>query len=135
MRLLACAGIAGVGLCILGLAWAGPTASTELRITVWPKGKDGRALNWRLRCKPAGGTLPHRRSACRVLASLGGNPFRPVPPGTICTPVNGGPAVALVRGTFRGRRVWSVFNRSDGCQIERWNRVRVLFPIRVPPPT
>ena len=23
------------------------------------------------------------------------------------------------------------FNRSDGCQIERWNRVRVLFNGRV----
>jgi hypothetical protein len=43
--------------------------------------------------------------------------------------------VAVVRGTFRGRRVWSVFKRIDGCQIERWNRVRVLFPITVAPPT
>jgi hypothetical protein len=63
------------------------------------------------------------------------DPFRPVPPGTICTGLNGGPAVAVVCGTFRGRRVWSVLKRIDGCQIERWNRVRVLFPITVAPPT
>jgi Subtilisin inhibitor-like len=91
-------------------------------------------LTWSLRCHPAGGTLPRRQRACRVLTSLR-DPFRPVPPGTICTGLNGGPAVAVVRGTFRGRRVWSVFKRNDGCQIERWNRVRVLFPITVAPPT
>jgi len=59
------------------------------------------------------------------------DPFRPVPPG-FCTQVNGESAVALVTGVFRGRRVSTSFIRTDGCQIERWDRVRVLVPVRVP---
>jgi len=55
-------------------------------------------------------------------------PFRPVPADTACTEIYGGPHVAEVRGRFRGRRVSAQFTRTDGCQIERWNRVRFLFP-------
>jgi hypothetical protein len=134
MRSRACAGIAGIALTFLAFAWAGSAASTELRITVWPKGKQGRSLTWTLRCNPAGGTLPRPGRACRVLASQA-RPFRPVPPGTGCLQVSSGPALALVRGTFRGRRVWTWFKRNNSCETARWNRVRVLFPIRVPPPT
>jgi hypothetical protein len=134
MRSRACAGIAGIALTFLGFAWAGPTASTDLRITVWPKGTQGRSLSWSLRCNPLGGTLPRRARACSVLARQS-RPFRPVPSGTICTGIYGGPAVALVRGAFRGRQLRTWFRRTDGCQIARWNRVRVLFPIRVPPPS
>jgi len=132
MRSLALAAVAVV--MGFGFAWAGPTRSTDLRITVWPKGKESRSLTWSLRCNPPRGTLPHRSRACRVLSSLR-DPFRPVPPGSVCTGINGGPAVALVRGTFRGRTVRAWFKRTDGCEIERWNRVRVLFPVRVPQPT
>jgi hypothetical protein len=89
---------------------------------------------WTLRCNRTGGSLPQRARACRLLASTP-HPFRPVPPGTICLGTNGGPAVALVRGVIRGHRIRAAFNRKDGCQIERWNRVRFLFPIEVPPPT
>jgi hypothetical protein len=134
MRSRACAGIAGIALILLGPASPGAAAPTNLRITVWPKGTQGRPLSWSLRCNPAGGSLPRPVRACRVLASMA-RPFRPVPPGTICTGIYGGPAVALVRGTFRGRRLRTWFKRTDGCQIARWNRVRVLFPIRVPPPS
>jgi hypothetical protein len=33
-----------------------------------------------------------------------------------------------VRGTFRGKRVWTWFKRRDGCEIARWKRVGFLFP-------
>jgi Subtilisin inhibitor-like len=134
MRVGACAGIAGIALAFLGFASAASSTSTDLRITVWPRGTQGRSLSWTLRCNPAGGTLPRPARACRVLASQSA-PFRPVPSGTICTGIYGGRAAALVRGTFRGRRLRTWFKRTDGCQIARWNRVRVLFPIRVPAPT
>ena len=114
-----------------GLAVAGPAAaqsSTDLRITVWPDGKGNGSRTWTLRCNPLAGTLPGRAKACRTLATLKA-PFAAVPKGAICTQINGGPAIAYVRGTFRGRRVTTWFNRRDGCQIERWNRVRGLFPI------
>lgn len=122
-------GRAAVLAAALGLV--GPAAaqsSTDLRITVWPDGKGNGSQTWTLRCNPVGGTLPNRAKACRTLAALKA-PFAPVPAGAFCTQINGGPAVAYVRGTFRGRRVTTSFNRSDGCQIDRWNRVRVLFPI------
>jgi hypothetical protein len=114
-----------------GLAVAGPAAaqsSTDLRITVWPDGKGNGSKTWTVRCNPLGGTLPNRTRACRTLSALKA-PFAPVPNGSVCTQISGGPAVAYVRGTFRGRRVSTWFNRSDGCQIERWNRVRTLFPV------
>jgi hypothetical protein len=44
-----------------------------------------------------------------------------------CTEIYGGPAVAHVRGTFRGRPVDAWFNRSDGCEVGRWNALRFLF--------
>ena len=113
------------------LAVAGPAgaqSSTNLRITVWPDGKGNGSKTWTLRCNALGGTLPNRVRACRTLAGLK-SPFAPVPAGAVCTEINGGPAVAYVRGTFRGRGVAAWFNRSDGCQIERWARVHVLFPV------
>lgn len=107
---------------------AAAQSSTNLRITVWPDGKGNGSTTWTLRCDALGGTLPSRARACRTLAMLKA-PFAPVPRGTVCTEVSGGPAVAYVRGTFRGRPVRAWFNRSDGCQIDRWNQVRVLLPL------
>ena len=36
-----------------------------------------------------------------------------------------------MRGRYEGRRVWVRFSRENGCHIARWNRLRLLFPIRV----
>jgi Subtilisin inhibitor-like len=104
-------------------------AQVDLRILMWPQGKQkaARPLRWTLRCRPGGGTLPRRERACkRLLAQRA--PFRRVPKGIACTQVYGGPDVAEVRGKFRGAPVASRFSRTDGCEIERWNRVRFLFP-------
>jgi hypothetical protein len=94
--------------------------SANLRITVWPRGAGSPARRTALRCPSAAG-------ACRRLVALPGSPFAPTPPGTVCTQIDGGPAEALVTGTFRGRRVWARFDRHDGCAIARWDRVRFLF--------
>lgn len=103
------------------------TAATDLRIAFWPKGPKGRVLvRWTLRCKPVGGTLPDRRNACRRLSPLT-DPFKPVPDGAVCTQIYGGPQVARITGTFRGRRVSATFNRLGGCEITRWDRVAFLF--------
>lgn len=102
---------------------------TDLRLTVWPQGRDGPSHTWTLRCDPAGGTLPRTARSCQMLASLP-DPLAPIPPGTACTQVYGGPQVARVTGEFRGRRVWVLLQRRDGCEIARWNGVRFLFPVR-----
>jgi hypothetical protein len=44
-----------------------------------------------------------------------------------CTEIYGGPQVARVRGYCRGAQVRATFNRTNGCQIARWNRVAFLF--------
>jgi hypothetical protein len=86
-----------------------------------------------LHCEPGAplpwsGTHPDPAAACRRLARIR-RPFAPVPAETACTQIYGGPQVARVTGTYQGKRVWARFNRTDGCQIARWNRVRVLFPV------
>jgi hypothetical protein len=103
-------------------------ASTSLQITVWPNGEGhaGKRV-WTLRCVPVGGTLPRRAAACRRLAPLR-SPFAPTPKNVACTQIYGGPQEALVTGRFRGRPVHARFNRKDGCEIGRWDRVRFLFP-------
>jgi Subtilisin inhibitor-like len=124
-----------VALALAALVGASPSESSasgarvDLRIVMWPEGKQktDRPLRWTLRCLPRGGTLPRRKRACERLLSLR-SPFRGVPKNVACTQIYGGPQVAEVRGSFRGRPVAARFNRTDGCQIERWNRVAFLFP-------
>ena len=103
-------------------------ATVDLQVTVWPKGKETRqTVTWSLRCDPAIGSLPGPSRACRLLRALR-DPFAPVPPDEVCTQIYGGPQVALVRGTFLGRRIWTYFKRTDGCQTGRWNHLTFLFP-------
>jgi hypothetical protein len=107
-------------------------ASTSLHVTVWPHGPRGPSREWTLRCAPTGGTLPHAVTACRKLAAMA-RPFRPVSPDAVCTEIFGGPQTAVVTGRLRGRRVRARFDRHDGCEIARWDRVRFLFPVATGP--
>ena len=109
---------------------AAPAApSGKLTITVWPQGqREGGARRWTLECGPAGGTHPRAERACARLAATP-NPFRPVPRDAMCTQIYGGPEEALVTGTYRGARVNARFNRVNGCESARWNRIAVLFPV------
>ena len=131
--------VLGLSLAVASVAVAGSAvaaaAKTELRITIWPRGKDepNRKQTWTLRCNPTGGSLPKAVLACRQLARVP-RPFRPVAPDAVCTRIYGGPTVAQVRGTLRGRRVSATFSRKDGCEIARWDRVGALFPIFVVAP-
>jgi hypothetical protein len=103
-------------------------AATSLQITVWPNGREHSPKRaYTLTCAPLGGTLPHRRSACTKVAALQ-RPFAPTPRQTACSQIYGGPQEAFVVGHFRGRRIRSSFNRRNGCEIDRWNRVAFLFP-------
>ena len=99
--------------------------TTSLEISVTPVG-DGPTKLWTLRC-PDGGTLPDAAQACEQLLELD-DPFAPVPKDTACTQVYGGPQEADVTGTYRGRPVDAHFDRGNGCEIERWDKVDFLFP-------
>lgn len=107
---------------------ATPAPKTALRISVWSEGRDagGTPAVRTLRCKPAGGTVRRPADACRRLLALKA-PFAGVRKDMACIELYGGPEQALVTGTLRGSRVYASFSRTDGCQIERWNRVAFLF--------
>lgn len=108
--------------CASGSAQA--ESGTDLTITFWESGAGkGEPTRWTLRCNPARGTLARPVIACRRLAEAGRKLFTPVPPDAICTQIFGGPQVARVVGTVKGKRVWATFSRQNGCQISRWNAV------------
>ena len=101
-------------------------STTSLEISISAGGKDGPTKLWTLSC-PRGGTLPQPTRACSRLDAVD-KPFAPVPKNVACTEVYGGPQVADVSGRFHGRPVNAHFTRTDGCQINRWNKFRFLFP-------
>jgi hypothetical protein len=97
---------------------------TTLTVTYWAVGTEaGKRESWMLACAPARGTLPRPVVACARLAAGGWRLFAPVPKGSVCTEIYGGPQVALVVGVVQGRRVWAKLERRDGCEIARWNRL------------
>jgi hypothetical protein len=120
-RAVAVVAAAALVACATGSA---QSADTELRVTYWANGLgQGEPTRWTLACNPARGTLPRPALACARLAERGARLFRPVPRDAICTQIYGGPQVGRVVGSVEGKRVWTTFNRVNGCQIARWNRV------------
>ncbi|HZF89844.1 SSI family serine proteinase inhibitor [Streptomyces sp.] len=91
-------------------------------------GADG---TFELDCHPSGGSHPDPAGACRVLdrsTRWGSDTFAPVSGGAVCTMQYGGPATAHVTGTWAGRPVDTTFDRSNGCEIDRWDRLVPLLP-------
>jgi hypothetical protein len=103
---------------------AGTSSTTTLRISFWEDGSGGQPDVVRtLRCNPAGGSLARPARACARLAAGGTKLFAPISPRTACTDIYGGPQKALVVGTVAGKRIWATFTRTNGCHIDRWQRV------------
>ncbi|MEW2614265.1 SSI family serine proteinase inhibitor [Streptomyces sp. NPDC047880] len=84
-----------------------------------------------LYCDPDGGSHPDPDGACAALerdTRWGQDLFAPAPEGGFCTMQYGGPATAHVTGTWAGRPVDATYDRRDGCQISRWDRLVPLLP-------
>ena len=126
-------GRAGLLLCLLVAAGCGsgtgggdaaeppPQPGYDLQITYWPTGKDGESLEATLTCDPNGGTHPEPAKAC---AALDAHPeaLHPVAMDVACTQIYGGDQVAEIRGTGPdGATIRAILNRSDGCEIARWD--------------
>ncbi|WP_405554511.1 SSI family serine proteinase inhibitor [Streptomyces sp. NBC_01171] len=82
-------------------------------------------------CHPEAGDHPDPAAACRVLdenTRWGQDTFAPVPPDSICTMIDGGPATAHVTGYWAGRPVDADFSRRNGCEIARWDRLVPFLP-------
>jgi hypothetical protein len=124
-----------------------PAKADHLRIAVADAGALGQDRTYSLLCHPAGGTHPQPEKACAALdaavkdgrmdastaadrtrrAKLGG-PFAPVPSGTPCTMMHGGPATARITGIWHGKSVDARFDRSNGCEMSRWDRLVPALP-------
>ncbi|MEU6069461.1 SSI family serine proteinase inhibitor [Streptomyces sp. NPDC047082] len=107
---------------------AGP--GDHLTVTVRHAGA-GRNGTYVLSCHPAVGSHPDVGGACRAVdrnTRWGREAFAPVAPGSVCTMLYGGPATAHVTGTWAGRPVDATYDRSNGCEIARWNRMVPLLP-------
>jgi hypothetical protein len=100
-----------------------PRSETHLEIEFWPQGVGQESRRSTLDCTPDSSL-----KACQVLASARDNLFAPVPKDVACSEIYGGPEVAEIRGTFRDQTVNARFNRTNGCEIERWERIRFLLP-------
>ena len=99
-----------------------------MTVTFWPQGKDGPSQEATLTCDPAGGTHPDPEKACLLLAS-DPEALEPVPPDMACTMIFGGPEEATVVGVVNGQEVDAAFSRSNGCELDRWNRMAVLLQL------
>ena len=105
-------------------ASAATTATTALRVTYWEDvAKPSESITWTLRCNPARGSLPRPARACARLAAGGARLFARMPRNIVCTEIYGGPQRARVVGTVNGRRIFATFARSNGCEIDRWQRI------------
>ncbi|WP_439681411.1 SSI family serine proteinase inhibitor [Embleya sp. MST-111070] len=101
------------------------------RLTITVTDAPGGAGVYTLECHPAGGDHPAPRQACERLDSVtmwGRDPFAPVPHGAMCTMIYGGPAAAHITGVWAGRPVDAAFDRTDGCEIARWDDLVPVLP-------
>ncbi|GGN02764.1 hypothetical protein GCM10011578_025360 [Streptomyces fuscichromogenes] len=109
---------------------ASAVADDHLTVTVRHAGS-GRDGTYELSCHPGAGSHPDVGGACQALdrnTRWGRDTFAPVAPGTVCTMLYGGPATAHVTGTWAGRPVDAAYDRSNGCEIGRWDRMVPLLP-------
>jgi hypothetical protein len=107
---------------------AEPRPTTELTITLWPEGREGESVEATLTCDPPGGTHPNPESACTELAA-DPDALEPVPPDAVCTLIFGGPEQATLVGVIAGEDVDVAFARSNGCEIDRWDRLAALLQV------
>jgi hypothetical protein len=106
-----------------------PVEGTELAITLDADGPGGAdSLTAELRC-PGANAPP---TACEAIEELPEDPAAPVPPGTPCTEIYGGPDVVTIEGTLEGEDVDTELTRANGCEIERFDRFAPLLELVFP---
>jgi hypothetical protein len=94
----------------------GPEGAS-LTVKVQPKGPEGPTRRTRIECERLG----EGSERCRRLGDLTAKRLAPVPPDIACAEIYGGPARARVTGELRGERIDARFDRTDACEIKRWN--------------
>ncbi|MEU9980319.1 SSI family serine proteinase inhibitor [Streptomyces sp. NPDC050856] len=106
----------------------------SLTVTVAESGNPAADGTFELECGPrsASGNHPATQRACARLEELseqGTDPFAPVGQDRMCTQQHGGPATAHITGTWHGERIDAHFDRTNGCEISRWEALRPVLPM------
>jgi hypothetical protein len=116
--------LAGCGSDEASLA-GGPTGElANLTVTVDRDGAKGAQEPQELRVVCA---KPTDSQACGAAAGISAADIRPTGDDVACTQIYGGPEEATIKGTIRGEKVDATFTRTNGCEIERWDRVKALL--------
>lgn len=95
---------------------------------VYRSSAEAQQVTWQLNCPARTGNHPDPRGACERLESLSGDPFAPVPKGTLCLTIYGGPQTASISGNFGNMRVAASFRLVDSCEIARWKKLVPVLP-------
>jgi hypothetical protein len=96
----------------------------NLTISVDRDGKDSGnvPIELKLNCASAS-----ESDACQAADAISKQDLAPTPGNQACTQIFGGPETATIKGTLHGEPVDATFSRTDGCEIERWQRVAPLL--------
>lgn len=100
----------------------GPAALT----VSFKKAASSAAQTWTLKCGPPGGDHPDPKAACAALSGAD-KPFATAPKGP-CTMIFGGPEEATITGTWQGQQVNAKYTRKNGCELDRWTKIKGVFP-------
>ncbi|MET9801847.1 SSI family serine proteinase inhibitor [Streptomyces sp. NPDC006368] len=108
-------------------------ATDSLTVTVSGSGDPTKDGTFDLECgtRTATGNHPKVQGSCDRLEQLsqeGKDPFAPVGGDQLCTMQHGGDATAHITGTWRGQRVDAHFERTNGCEIARWDTLEPVLP-------
>jgi ABC-type Fe3+-hydroxamate transport system substrate-binding protein len=118
--------LAVLSACASSGSGSGSSDGTSLKIAVVAdKGASPKVMT--LKCDPAGGDHPQAAQACAVLDKAGATVFKPVPKSRVCSMLYGGPQTATVKGNYLGKAVNATFKRTNGCEVERWEKLGTTF--------
>jgi hypothetical protein len=68
-----------------------------------------------------------KSEGCAAAAKLSAADLAPTPADTACTQIYGGPETATIKGTLNGEPVDATLNRTNGCEIKRWETASPLL--------
>lgn len=64
------------------------------------------------------------KKACKILDDEYPEIFAPVAKNMMCTEMYGGDETAFIGGWVKGKRFSASFNRTNGCEIARWDAIK-----------
>ncbi len=104
------------------------TSSTDLTLRVDADGPGGAPAREATLACPGGDD-----AACAAIAALPEDPAAPTSADQACTQVYGGPDTLTVNGTLRGEEIAASFNRTNGCEIQRFDRFAEVLAVLFSP--